>query len=167
MKPSPGASRTVVIGIACLAFGACGAPSAKRIDAAFRARADLVCASALRIRARHPFPLPNFNPTDHPTKSQLMTVADYFSAYGTAASTYAALARLGVPAKGAETWRSLLALLAQDKANAAAQINVARSGDVKGFVASVHAGERMHARIVNAGRAAGFADSSACARYVG
>jgi hypothetical protein len=169
MRPSHRTAHTLIVGIACAALGACGggSSSATAVDAAFRSRADAVCASSLAVRRRHPFPLKNFNPTAHPTPFQLTVVADYFTTYGTAAQTNNGLARLGEPAHGTATWDALRALLRQDEATGSAQITIARSGDVSGFVASVHRGARLHARIVSVGRTAGFPASSACARYVG
>jgi hypothetical protein len=137
------------------------------VDSAFRSRANAICASAVALHQQHPFPLTNFDPTDHPSVAQLTVVADYFSAYGAGPQTTRALAQLRTPTTGVSAWNHLMDLVNRQEVNAESQIIAARAGDASRFIATVHQAEALHPRIVSAGRAAGFSGSSPCGRNYG
>jgi hypothetical protein len=122
--------------------GGCGGsghhatPSA-RIDQAFLARANGVCAAALaRVQANGPFPYPNFDPL-HPSAAMVPRVVAFFRPLVPIdRAVPGQLRALGEPASGRQQWDRLRDLVTRDETNAVHQVAVGEAGDVKGFVAT-------------------------------
>lgn len=157
----------VGISVIALAMNACGGSSStNKVDSAFGARANAVCASAAAAHEPHPFPLKNFDP-HHATTAQLAAVAAYMSRYSNLSQTTSALVKLGEPTTGVVSWDHLRELIQQAAGAGQAQITAAKAGDASRFGTLVDEAHAVQQKIDKAGPSAGFAGSSACGRYYG
>jgi len=136
--------------------------SAAKIDSAFTARVNTVCAAALKRAV--PFPYQNFNPLK-PDVKLLPKVGAFFATHQKVADAVPGqLRQLGQPATGQSTWSQILVLATRDRAIADQQIKTAKASDVRGFVATVNEISPVSSRLAQLARQAGFAASSPCGR---
>ena len=115
-------------------------------NAAFRRRADALCASASRqLAALPPFPFASFDPL-HPDPVLLPQVGQFFTGphdpRPALRALGAQLAALGAPPADARGWQRVLAARAASLAVNEEQDTAALGGDVPGFVRSVHDASR-------------------------
>lgn len=141
-------------------------PHPDLLAAPFLARANAICAAAVRIQTAHPFPLEHFNPTK-PDPAQLPAVAAYFSRYGRSHQLRDGLDALGDPPGAAGDWRQLRTLIHQLSTNADTQIAAARRRDVAAFETTVAVAASLQQRIATLGTRLGFAASDPCAHEFG
>ncbi len=159
--------------LAALALAACGGggttssstAAGAKIDPAFVAKVDAVCAKAnRRFAANGKFPFQNFDPL-HPDPKLLPKVGAFFKPnIATGQMIDAELRALGEPATDARQWNAIRALAIAAHAGAIKQVHAALTSDVTGFVATVNQAKRLHTRLDSEARAAGFAASSPCAK---
>jgi hypothetical protein len=137
------------------------APNASsKIDSAFVARADAVCARASKGAVR--FPYRNFDPL-HPDVKLLPKVGAFFAKRQAIADAVPKqLRQLGPPATGRALWTQMLTLATRDRAVADRQIKAAEASDGRGFVATVNAVSQTSNQLGHLAVAAGFSSSSPC-----
>jgi hypothetical protein len=161
-------TRTIAVS-AAIALAGCSAGHTEHAHAlatSFLARANAICATAVRVQATHPFPIEHFDPTN-PSPAQLPIVAAYFSRYGRSHQLAHDLDDLGEPSSGVDDWQHLRTLIHQVSANADAQIAAGRRHDVAAFESAVAAAAILQRRIAALGQELGFAAGDACAHEFG
>lgn len=134
-----------------------------KIDAAFLEKVNASCARlAKAVNANGNFPFANFNPL-HPKRSELPKVGAFFARDLPAARAFAKqLAALGMPKKGATTWRGVRSLALHYNTVAIAQAKAAQRADVTAFVATVTSLTTTGRKLTAAAVTAGFSRTSAC-----
>jgi hypothetical protein len=134
--------------------------SSTKIDPAFIARVDAVCARASKGGA--PFPYKNFNP-EKPDVKLLPKVGAFFAKRQAIADAVPKQLRaLGAPTTGQATWSQMLALATRSRAIADRQIKAAEASDVPGFVATVRAVGQVDNQLGRVANEAGFSNTSPC-----
>jgi hypothetical protein len=140
-------------------------PSASsRLDAAFIARADAVCARANAAieKAHGKFPYSTFDPL-HPDPKLLPKVGAFFaSSQAIADRVPGELQALGDPQRNAALWHQMLALSRQSRAIAHRQVAAAQASNAPAFVATVQAIESESMNLGRLAITAGFAERSPC-----
>lgn len=136
------------------------APPTAPVDAAFRARANRLCASVNAYNDAHPNPYPTFNylAPDVPT---LRKVGAYF-----AASPYekvlGELAALPAPQHNPSTWSSFVAVAQQLRGETLTQIAAALQGDPQTFEGTLTPIQSYSLQLSDAAHQVGFASGTAC-----
>lgn len=139
-------------------------PSAgSRLEAAFIARADGICARAkAKLDANGQFPFSSFDP-QRPDPKLLPKVGAYFAARQTIADAVPAeLAELGTPRGAQEVWSKMLALAKEDRSIADRQIVAAKASDSSAFIATLEPISHAEMQFGRDASVAGFTASSPC-----
>jgi hypothetical protein len=134
--------------------------SPAKIDPAFIARVNAVCAAA--SKGATPFPYRNFNPIQPDVKLLPKVGAFFAKRQKIADAVPGQLRHLGHPASGQSTWARMLVLTARDRAIADRQIKAAEASDARAFVATVTEVSGVSSQLAQLARAAGFSSSSPC-----
>jgi hypothetical protein len=140
-------------------------PSASsRLDAAFIARANAVCARAnIAVEKAHGrFPYLNFDPL-HPDPKLLPKVGAFFaSSQAIADRVEVELQALGDPQRNTAAWHQMLALAGKARAIAHRQVAAAQASNAPAFVATVREIESVDMTLGRLAITAGFAERSPC-----
>jgi hypothetical protein len=136
------------------------APPKAPVDAAFRARANALCATVNTYNDAHPNPYPTFNylAPDVPTMEK---VGAYFAA-SPYESVLAKLAALPAPQQNPATWSAFLAIAQQVRGQTLAQIKAALTGDTATFIATLTPIQSYSLQLSDAAHQVGFAPPDAC-----
>jgi hypothetical protein len=155
--------------LACVATPAIAA-STPKISPPFVAKTNAACAgisASFRKVGEVKFPYPNFDPTN-PQPSLLKKVGEYFEeGVGAWEAVPRKLRALGMPAKGASTWKKVRADADRFESLAVIQARAATAGEAKAFVAAVRKLTGVTKKLDSAALAGGFSTKSACAKFFG
>lgn len=159
-----------MLGLLMLSVSPAIAVSTPKISPSFVAKANAACAgfsASFHKAGEVKFPYPNFDPTN-PQPSLLKKVGEFFDK-GIRAwhAVPKKLRSLGIPDKGATTWRRVRALADRSESLAVAQARLAMAGNAKGFAADVRKLTAVTQNLNQAAHAGGFGESSACAKFFG
>jgi hypothetical protein len=138
--------------------------TSSRLDAAFIARANAVCARAnIAVEKAHGrFPYSNFDPL-HPDPKLLPKVGAFFaSSQAIADHVEVELQALGDPQRNAAAWHQMLALAGKARAIAHRQVAAAQASNAPAFVATVREIESVDMTLGRLAITAGFAERSPC-----
>jgi hypothetical protein len=134
--------------------------ASSKLDSAFIARVDAVCAQATRGAA--PFPYSNFDPL-HPDVKLLPKVGAFLAErQRTADAVPKQLRELGQPGTGEAIWARMLTLATRDRAIADRQIKAAEASNVHAFVATLGPTRQTSTQLAQLAKDAGFSSSSPC-----
>jgi hypothetical protein len=158
--------------LAVLGWGAAPAIAAStpKISTPFVTKTNAACAEFLanfRKAGEVKFPYPSFDPLK-PQPALLKKVGKYFDkGVGAWEAVPGALRSLGMPARGASTWKKIRADADRFESLAVAQARTATAGNAKGFAAEVRKLTALTKRLNSAALAGGFSSKSACATFFG
>jgi hypothetical protein len=134
--------------------------ASSKLEPAFIARVDAVCARA--TKGAVPFPYRNFDPT-HPDVKLLPKVGAFLAKRQTTADAVPhQLRELGQPTTGRPIWAQMLGLATRERAIADRQIKAAETVDVHGFVTTLAPTREISNQLRQLAKDAGFSSSSPC-----
>lgn len=131
------------------------------VGTAFLAKANAVCAAAIAYGEKHPFPYPQFSPTD-PRVELLPKVAAYDRQ---TPDVVAQLIALHEPSTGKQQWAAVVAVLRRIAQNEQAQTAAADSADKQAYVRAVKAGGLIFEDLRSTAEQAGLLSAQSCVAY--
>lgn len=136
------------------------APPTSPVDAAFRARANTLCATVNTYNNAHPNPYPDLNylAPDVPT---LKKVGVYFAA-SPYESVVGQLESLPAPTQNPATWSAFVAVAQQFRGQTLTQIAAALKGDTATFIGTLTPIQSYGQELSDAAHQVGFASPDAC-----
>ena len=159
---------TILVIASTTALVACSGSAADTgsVGAAFLARANTGCTTALNTLGAQPFPYDSFDAND-PNVAQLPAVGTYFDSISFNHKEVAVMDAIGKPPHGRRAWSAFLSLVAREQDATQAQISAAKVSDKAGFVQSVRTLHDLGAQINAAAARLGFAKNDPCVVLLG
>ncbi len=132
------------------------------VEAAFKSRVDALCLSWLGDGNKHPAP-PFYvgNPLAIDA-ARLPQVASWLDSLAVNHDLVQSMAKLGTPAKGAESWSALSSHFAAFQADQTAAIAAAKASDVDGWTTHAGAADKERDDILSGLVTSGFPFSDSC-----
>jgi hypothetical protein len=132
------------------------------VEAAFKAKVDALCQSWLADANKHPAPSFYVGNPMAIDAARLPQVASWLDSLAVNHDLIQSVAKLGAPAKGAQSWSALGTHFAAFQADQTAAIAAAKASDLNGWTTAAGAADKERDEILSGLITSGFPFSDSC-----